>query len=162
MNLESKKWLANILEAKDADLSLYLTNEDVSGFLIIWTLFEQKHFDGFVRYNKLETYAKNNSEIIRDNGNLKEIFNYFFSRYKNSEPFSNLIHEYTYKEIENLLKEDDVSDEKKLFFLIFVVYRYRNNIFHGVKGVQSWTKFEEQIKKCISIMIECIDKSKNT
>jgi len=45
-----------------------------------------------------------------------------------------------------------LSADEIAFFTIFVVYRYRNNIFHGNKGVASWLKFQDQIKLCIKVM----------
>lgn len=36
--------------------------------------------------------------------------------------------------------------------MTYIVYRYRNNMFHGNKGLESWLQFEEQIKDCITVM----------
>ena len=46
----------------------------------------------------------------------------------------------------------ELSTADKLFFLVFVVYRYRNNIFHGNKGVQSWLQYRDQIRRCTQVM----------
>jgi len=60
------------------------------------------------------------------------------------------------KDISNL-KPDEV-----IFFLVLVVYRYRNNIFHGNKGVESWLQFKDQIEYCIRIMQILIDTAKKS
>ena len=39
-----------------------------------------------------------------------------------------------------------------VFFLTFVVYRFRNNIFHGNKRVDAWLRFQPQIQDCIRVM----------
>ena len=36
--------------------------------------------------------------------------------------------------------------------LLVVVYRFRNNIFHGNKGVDSWLQYRPQIEKCTNVM----------
>jgi hypothetical protein len=36
---------------------------------------------------------------------------------------------------------------ERLFFLAMVAYRFRNNMFHGNKGVQ-WLQYTEQIQLC--------------
>lgn len=34
---------------------------------------------------------------------------------------------------------------QRIFFLAIVAYRFRNNMFHGNKGVQSWLLYTKQI-----------------
>ncbi len=46
----------------------------------------------------------------------------------------------------------DIRNEEIIYLLVFVIYRYRNNIFHGNKGVQSWLNYQEQIKHCTRVM----------
>ena len=41
---------------------------------------------------------------------------------------------------------------ERAFLTVFVVYRYRNNIFHGNKGVDSWLGYREQIDLCTEVM----------
>lgn len=55
-----------------------------------------------------------------------------------------------------------ITSEDKLALMFYVVYRYRNNIFHENKGIMSWTQDTEQIEKCISFMIiiDCANKYK--
>ena len=52
---------------------------------------------------------------------------------------------------------DELNNEQKLSFLIYVVYRYRNNMFHGNKKLDSWLFYKNQINYCIQIMISLID-----
>jgi hypothetical protein len=47
---------------------------------------------------------------------------------------------------------DEPTSEDKVFLLVSVVYRYRNNIFHGNKGVESWLHYREQIQHCLQSM----------
>lgn len=47
---------------------------------------------------------------------------------------------------------DSVGPEDKVFIVVLVVYRFRNNMFHGNKGVQSWLQFKEQILLCTEAM----------
>ena len=45
------------------------------------------------------------------------------------------------------------TEEDRLSFLIYVIYRYRKNMFHGNKSLDSWLGYEEQITNCINSMI---------
>jgi hypothetical protein len=75
------------------------------------------------------------------------------------------------RELANLLQDDktpeDVATQFKnclarpfaelrraeiVFLASFVIYRYRNNIFHGSKGVASWLSYREQIGRCTEVM----------
>jgi hypothetical protein len=37
---------------------------------------------------------------------------------------------------------------ERLYFLGIVAYGFRNNMFHGNKGVESWLRYTEQIRLC--------------
>ena len=147
-----KNWLAKYCDTEIENIETYFKNENVTGFLIIWTFFEQKLFGGFLRYDDLESFSE--KLIDKWSKKLKKEFHYFFERYQDEGKFSNLIHKQAAKEIKVIRKKDikDISEKEMLFFLSFVVYRYRNNIFHGNKGVDSWTKYKAEIEKCVSIM----------
>jgi len=83
-----------------------------------------------------------------------EFGRYFHSRYQNKKRYKNLIHKRNSKEFEGIISTqfDILSDYQLIFMLLFVVYRFRNNIFHGNKGVESWLKYKEQIDFCRRIM----------
>jgi len=70
-----------------------------------------------------------------------------------------LIHQQKNFKIDTIRKSkiSSLNNTEKFEFLIYIVYRYRNNIFHGNKGVTSWTKYEEQIDKCVQVMTFLID-----
>lgn len=50
------------------------------------------------------------------------------------------------------MKVDEIELKSKLKLILFVVYRFRNNIFHGNKGVNSWIQYTEQIRHCVQVM----------
>ena len=67
------------------------------------------------------------------------------------------MYEHDEPSIKTLLKKplDKLSNCEKVFLIVVVVFRYRNNIFHGSKRVESWLQYEKQIKYCIQIM-QCL------
>ena len=52
-----KSWLANYYKIDLSEVEPYFKNENVTGFLVIWTIFEQKLFNGFVKFGDLKTYS---------------------------------------------------------------------------------------------------------
>ncbi len=47
---------------------------------------------------------------------------------------------------------DSLQPRETVFLVAFTVYRFRNNMFHGNKGVDSWLQYTEQIELCTGVM----------
>lgn len=159
--METREWLAKALKAKNTEDILELYNNILGlEFLLVWTVFETINFDKFMNIKKIKDFSFG-GKIIFDT-ELEEIFNKFKKRYKDKEKVRNLCYEksdcYGCKKNSDCLfyklnsKEDDIKVQEKIYFLLYIIYRYRNNMFHGNKGIQSWLKFREQIIDCIIIM----------
>lgn len=154
-----KDWLTNHLEADSNSVEEYFKNNNVTGFLIIWTLFEQKIFRGYIKFSDINSFSKKNKDLISTESILDENFVHFHNRYQNLRYFKNLIHKERKADIEQIriTSVEELDNEEKLKFLLYVVYRYRNNIFHGNKAVSSWIRYKEQIDKCVTTMTKLID-----
>lgn len=68
-----------------------------------------------------------------------------------------------YPKIKEIIRKQnsDFNIHEKLHFILYVVYRYRNNIFHGSKGVESWIRFKPQMERCVKVMIEILNSKHN-
>lgn len=152
-------WLANILGCNEKDITKLYNNKFALDFLLMWSLFESKCFSGFLSTNQIEE-----KEIKLEKCNidlLNKHFIYFHNRYRNSSKYYHNLKHGT-KELvfinELLDKENsDIDTLSKAKFLIYVVYRYRNNMFHGNKGIESWIGFKEEIIRCVEIMSKLFD-----
>lgn len=147
-----KHWLSGYFEINLDVVELYFRNENVTGFIIIWTIYEQKLFNGFFRVYTLERFCNEYSGEWETE--LEDAFKHFYYRYQDSKKFNNLCHSDTASDIREILqlKVDEIELKSKLKFILFVVYRFRNNIFHGNKGVNSWIQYTEQIRYCVQVM----------
>ena len=152
-----KLWLAKHFAITPEQVERDIRYKDVSGFLIIWTIFEQKAFKGFIDYSKISSFAKINCSVIT--GEIVNISESFFDRYQNHASYNNLRHRENRAEINNILKKKktDLTNEEKMKLALYVLYRYRNNIFHGNKGARSWNIYVTQINQCVKIMTFVID-----
>lgn len=147
-------WLGTLFGHSELEVRRLLEDESSLHFLVAWSLFESKCFSGFVKAAQIEDYARVVSSTI-DWSALSEIAEHFHTRYQNSPKlFKNLMHHQKDKRLSALLATSfsAFTPEDGVFFLVFVIYRYRNNIFHGNKGVLSWLSFREQIQLCIQAM----------
>lgn len=149
------QWVANYLGQDAREVTRLLGDKTAIRFLIAWSLFETSCFGGFAKVEDFDDFAR---DLVSTKGyqpsELMVAANHFHERYQDKKLYRNLMHKQKSPCIA-LIRQKDVgslSADEIVFFVIFVVYRYRNNIFHGNKGVQSWLKFKHQIKLCINVM----------
>jgi hypothetical protein len=151
-----KSFLATYLETEETKIESYFNDKNVVGFLIIWTIFEQKKCSGFLKFSELT-----NLKIeISWKDEFEEEFTYFYSRYQDPKLYNNLRHKEDKEDIKTILSNrGDVTNEDKMYLLLYVVYRYRNNIFHGNKSPESWSKYKEPISRCVNILRLILDEN---
>lgn len=158
MNRKFESWLATYLAADETEVRKLLNHELARYFLIVWSIYEAKCFGGYVKKSKLATFAEGKQDKLKDEF-VDEQAHYFHKRYQCSKKRINLIHKNSDVCFNDIIDSDfgELTKSKKVYLLVFVTYRYRNNIFHGNKGVSSWIKYHEQIERCIAIVQHLID-----
>ena len=151
-------WLARYHQVNEQDFRNALKDEKATSYLLIWSIFEQRIFNGFMKVeiinNTSQKFEKHYSSL-----DIDSIAQKFHTRYQNKEHYQHLIHSkdnITFRSIINMPFEN-ISEFEKLQMLFFIVYRYRNNIFHGNKKVLTWTKYTEQIEDCLLFITRIID-----
>ena len=148
-------WFADYLKQSPIQVERLLEDKTAVRFLIAWSLLETSCFHGFAMEKKLDEHCR---RIVDDEGFnsllLKPILKHFHTRYQDKQLHANLMHGHKRPDIKPLLDRpvDSLSNFERVFFLVSVVYRYRNNIFHGSKGVESWLRFKPQIEQCTQVM----------
>ena len=160
-------WLAKKLSQRNSNITdesvdLILDNKNVMFFLCVWALFESTIFDGYLRkkhtqnniYSISQKYAKNYSS-----DNFDFYSTYFHQRYQDNELYKKLRHNENDSKMNEILHKEHsmLTKEEKLYLLLYTVYRYRNNMFHGNKDILTWENFATEIDHCTQIMIKMID-----
>jgi hypothetical protein len=159
------QWFANFLGQDALQVATLLNDKTAIRFLIAWSLFETSCFGGEAKVVGFKGLARDwvsNNEVQQSE--LMDAANHFHERYQDKKRYGNLMNKKTlcldsikgeefklHSEIRQQ-KFKLLSAEEIVFFVIFVVFRYRNNIFHGNKSVASWLKYKDQIKLCIKVM----------
>lgn len=149
------QWFANYLDQEEHQVEVLLCDKTAIRFLIAWSIFESKCFRGFAKINELPNFAKKFSERTDfDFAVLHEPAALFHRRYQDKQLYKNLMHSQQSNELDSFLKRKfcDLNNYEITLMLLIVIYRFRNNIFHGNKGVKSWLGFREQINLCINAM----------
>jgi adenosyl cobinamide kinase/adenosyl cobinamide phosphate guanylyltransferase len=154
------QWLSQLLQQSESEVQRLLSDETAVHFLLAWSLFESKCFRNDLKACKLSDFAEefaNSNRVMLQSLNVPA--RHFHDRYQDRKKLSNLIPKRkTPKWMVVALKEllatpyDQLSQEEIVQLVAFVVYRFRNNMFHGAKGVQSWLQYREQIRVCVDAL----------
>jgi hypothetical protein len=125
-------------------------------FLLAWSLFESKCCKGCLRAEELSAIAQTFIQERFRHEDIYRIAEHFHKRYKEDpRKLDQLIHGVkTPRAVVGHLKEclskpyDSLQPEEVVFLTLTVVYRYRNNMFHGNKRIHTWLNYRTQIELC--------------
>jgi len=160
--LEEKvqKYLAEHYEVEEWKVKDVMEDKGSFFLLLIWGIFEQKYFPGknnnvFDKIKKIKNNFKNNDcyndfshivlsfyDTFQDDNRWQKLDTDILSNKKN-DVFINIRGK----------KREDLSEEEIIRFGLFVIYRYRNNIFHGMKEAINFKQYTKEIEDCVNLLI---------
>lgn len=114
-----------------------LTN--IKEFALMWNIFEKIVCDTRCTLN---TIKRRTAEIDFDLSGFEEHLTYFKTRYveaeQTNERFNYLrINNTAYSElVRSVLLNEEGSEPNQILAMLVIVYRYRNNLFHGNKNIR--------------------------
>jgi hypothetical protein len=156
-NLFEKEWLEkNIFYDSLNENKL----KHIFYFPILWNIFEKEIFNTKASIFKVE--SKSQTISILDENSLNKIYNYFKNRYiQSADKFKGLNFREDEKKFQEKIKEcfnkDNISLQEKIEVLLYIAFRIRNNIYHGIKQVHKLYEQNEnfaQINKFLILIIE--------
>lgn len=131
-------------------------------FLILWSIFETKIRSCFGNQNTqinipmIKKYVENylDENVLIHNPEIDIIYSHFKKRYTNdTNKVEALFNFVTINQIfKDLHAKDDPTEKEKIIYMGIIIYRFRNNIFHGNKEYFNWNKYREEISYCNYIM----------
>lgn len=137
--------------------------EMVGNFLILWSLFENRCCNGNANKASIENVIEKVEKSF-DDEILDEVFNYMRTRYAGAKNFKNLNFrtgggdEKMKTHCEKVFSGEESSKEDKLKAVLYVIYRYRNNLFHGSKQIPNLQQQKDNFNASYKVLIECIEK----
>ncbi len=138
MKLNGVHWLeeqvAEFGNLKDEEKS------EIIDFCMLWSFFEGRYLNENGNVNSIREFA---TKFEKNGGftklKLDECVKYFVDRYVADGEFTHS-HESLYleksgnpPEVNQMLKEVSSTTSEKLIGCLVIIYRFRNNLFHGVK-----------------------------
>jgi len=142
MPLNLKNWMNSFFDqAVEANSSTLI---EIQKFTVLWVIFEKYVCNENANYRQIEVQLeKINSANIKVELYGEEL-NYFKGRYTDPQGHTKLFDNiFTTRNIDQInqarclkvLKSEVTDPLEILISLSFLIYRYRNNLFHGVKDV---------------------------
>ncbi len=162
MNSDSCEWIAEHFDITKVKLEEALHDEKATSFLLIWPIMESEVFEGFFRNESPQKAAKLFAPYSSAL-NIESAFIHFHTRYQDKTNYKHLKHNDQHTEVYDAILQSpvvEVSDEDKIQFILYVIFRFRNNIFHGNKGIRSWNKYTTEITYCLVVMMHIVDCAK--
>lgn len=153
------EWLAIYFKQSPHEVVSLLRDTTAVRFLITWSIFESKCFNGYMREKDISKFANRVSKQKEfERADFDFYLKHFHERYQNKKLYRNLMHKQDSTKLEEILQKGspELTNCDAVFFLSFVAYRCRNNIFHGNKGVGSWLRYQPQINYCSTVMQQLV------
>ena len=112
--------------------------EEIRDFALLWNLFENICCDKFASMDKINNiidYKIDN--FCKEDEIFKTTYEYFYDRYQNLSRFRALNLRKSEKELITKVLNNHYNDENNILkFIMAIIYRYRNNLFHGEKNMR--------------------------
>ncbi|MCM1301096.1 MAG: hypothetical protein NC250_02400 [Alistipes senegalensis] len=153
---KSSEWLKQHLYV-DIDRAEYT---EVRNFMLLWNLFEARLFDCDFGKNRARV-----SDIRLADNLIDETLQYFRDRYTTNNATNlrfkalNLRNNDKPEEIRRILLESTGTVAEKTEAIITIIYRYRNNLFHGEKEIALLSEQQENFALANKFLMACLDKN---
>lgn len=130
-------------------------------FLLLWSIYESKYFNSEYSNTTLKQYITEGKISIIDVGNP---LRYLTERYLDSEENVNQTFEKLHFrrgdypiEIRRTLERGGTHQEITLAILV-IIYRLRNNLFHGIKEVAIFNMQKDNFRMASAVLTEIISR----
>ena len=132
-------------------------------FAVIWNIFEKKKMRNHASIFDVSDFVERLPSI--DNININEIFEYFKNRYTNNPNYANLFEALRWRDKEKdkkdethrILLDKDSIDKDKVKAVLYIIFRLRNNLFHGEKSILTIDQQRETFNLVNSFLLDVIE-----
>jgi len=117
---------------------------NVLAFSLLWNMFESLFCDKYANMCKINDSIDKHIDLLEEE-KYQKIFEYFYDRYKNDDNKLNALNLRKPQKslVKKVLDESFTDKNNKLKFIMVIIYRFRNNLFHGEKQLLK-LKYQEE------------------
>lgn len=168
------EWINNCVTKNSSSTQLNsIEIENVLHFSLLWNIFEDVFWtrsnsprnpnDAF-SLRKVHSVVEANANKL-DESIITPIFCYFHNRYQDNKKFKALKFRHNEKETEDKLlsmlsSAVNINLNHKAYFISSIIYRFRNNLFHGEKQMIKISLQEENFQNANEFLMHFIEKCK--
>ena len=171
--MKTNDWLKTFFKTDNENIN-YEKIENVKNFAILWNLFERYFCDKKADLNVISEKIRklNESGYTFPSKISGEYYDYFRNRYITHDNTNAIFESLNFRQtagdmnhksnLKNILLSDDSTNDKKVLACLIIIYRFRNNLFHGSKNIATIDNQEENFKvanEIIMIFLEFLKKS---
>lgn len=158
--METIDWISrNIRGGNEVEKSTLLS---VSNFTLMWALFEgtEAHGESLIVFDELKHIAKRVTDSFPQS-DLDTAIDYWSTRYISSNNTNEKFRKLRVKGQENInlvkntLLGHEVSKTNQIHAILIIIYRLRNNMFHGMKDLKELEKQQNNFDHA-STFLKCI------
>ena len=152
------KWINEKIINEGTDRIEATDIDEIRDFALLWNLFESIFCNRNANLPKIFQVVDNCvNHLVEEK--YDTIFQYFYNRYKNdSDKLEALRLKGDAKSIvEHVLNDTYVDKNNKLKFIMSIIYRYRNNLFHGEKNMRYIQLQKENFKQTNAFLMYFIE-----
>ncbi|WP_223507901.1 hypothetical protein [Pseudomonas sp. BF-B-25] len=139
-------------------------HEALQKFTLLWTLFEAQVLEYKASANKISEKIDNIEAHILDGGWFEEHLAYFSDRYvENGETNYRFDHLHLRKNddpnlVRAVLIGENLDTKSQLLACLIIVYRFRNNFFHGIKWAYGLRDQLGNFTHSAKLLAKCLEK----
>ena len=165
MSIDMDKWLGEIRP----EYQMLSKNEKkaIADFSLLWPLFEGHCLGKKANFELIKKFVDSHEqeELL---GVANAVFDYFANRYvrngEKTEHYKPLKLEKSGRRakeaVDRALFGNENDRKAKLLASLLIIFRYRNNLFHGEKWTYNFLEQEENFIKSIQLLKSCIEASR--
>ena len=141
--------------------------EAIQRFTLLWTLFEAQVLQNNASVNKIAEIINNLDNQIVVGDWFKEQLDYFKERYVEGG-YTNYRFDHLHlrkndnpERVRSVLVGENAAEKQQLIACLTVVYRFRNNFFHGMKWAYGMQEQFENFTHSANLLKMCLEKLPN-
>ena len=163
--MSEKQWLEQNIHYETIDEKKL---ESIFYFSLVWNIFEKECCD---KYAEIRFHPRCLAKLLSDKVDITIIdgvFIYFKNRYVATTKINSIFNNFQFGRENNdgqvykdftrkVLINHHPSSQEKLQALLYIAFRLRNNLFHGIKEVEKLYEQNENFKQINSLLIAIIE-----
>lgn len=130
----------------------------VVDFALIWSFYEAHYLNNRANMESIGLYVESLSQEVINSSQIQELVEYFRSRYTQDDQFSHR-HNHLHmdrsgnpEEVTRMLFSQSESPHEELVGCLGIIFRYRNNLFHGNKWEYGLQEQQENFERSTSLL----------